>query len=678
MRQDRLDLPIVAASLLGIALVLARGATYGVEWFVDGIYYVSVARNVIAGEGLLTFNGVPLTNWPPLIPLVLVFVSGFGIFDPAAVFGPLNIALQGLTVFVVGNYLRQHLESRPLVVWACLAVAISTPLGGVASKTMSEPLFILMTTLALIQTHRLLTHGDKSALFLAAIFSALAWQTRYLGVALPMVIGLFLLFQRGASWPLRAWRLTIYSAVVALPMGLWLLRNYLLAGASLDPWGASAPSLFPTEAIDGVLAWLDVDLPLMPGSDSLAPVLNIVVPLAVASAGLLAVVMRPRGSSPKHPPFDWLPCWLFGAFVITYLAALSIASQAGYWTGFVDRFVAPLWIPIVMAVSFALDWLFRRASTNMRGWPVGDRSVRSRALPRVFVGTLSLPLVLWIVDQAMHNVREIHRENSFTKYAHGLSAPRFLRSETLRYIRENPMHSVVFSNVSEIIYLNNASKSVRYHGTNHRDSRGHLDVALAKMRISNAKEGEYFVWFRDWDSYIHPFGETQLQVTPNLVQVASLADGAIFRVKRGHVPPNPFRQIHHSTVAGMLGRPSARSTFHVYHTGRTLTYVKQPCLPEETDAFFFLHLELAPVDPGTDHLVAEQFNFWEIGTMLDDDICIALVDLPEAPRILYLRTGQLPGYTSLEAWLDNPTGWSAEANWSAEPDPVWQHIVPRT
>ena len=349
--RDGLDLPIVVASLVGMALVLARNATYGTSWENDGVYYLSVAANVLAGEGLTTLQGESLAKWPPFFPLVLVLASCFGIFDPVAIVGPLNIATSGLTIFVVGNYLRRRLRSRPLIIWACLAVALSTPLVDVASTSLSEPLFILLTTLALIKTSHLLTHGDKSALFLAAAFSALAWQTRYLGVALPMVVGLFLLFQHGASSPLRARRLTIYSAIVALPMGLWLLRNLILSGAALRPWHASEPSLLPSDAIDGILAWMDFDLPLTPELDSLTPYLNIGIPLAVVSTGLLQFAATRPSETPETQTFDRRPCWLFSSFAIAYLFSLSIASTMGYWDVFQERWLAPLWIPLLIAMT---------------------------------------------------------------------------------------------------------------------------------------------------------------------------------------------------------------------------------------------------------------------------------------------------------------------------------------
>lgn len=648
-RPDGLNLPIVAVSLVGVALVLARAATFGIEWSGDGVYYVSVARSVLAGEGFFSYFGNAMTDWPAGYPLALILVSGFGIFDPAAVVWPLNVAMHGLTIIVVGNYLRQHIESRSLVVWACFAIALSNPLVQVASMAFAESLFILLTTLALIQTHRLLMHGNRSALFLAAIFSAMAWQTRYLGVGLPVAVGLVLLFQRGASWATKAERLAIYSAIVALPMGLWLLRNHMVAGGPLRVWGTSDLSLFPSEAIGAVLAWarLDFDLLFGPGSGLLALALNVLVPLAVAATGLLVIATRPRA----HTPFDWRPFYIFGAFVIAYFASLSIASTAGYWRGFYERFVFPLWVPLVITGAFAFDWLFSWASANKHGRPADEGAAHPRVLPRVFVGTLGIALTLWTVDQALHTVRETRRENSFAEHTRGYSGAYWLRSETSRYIRRNPLDGVVLSNISEMAYHHNAGKSTHY-GTIHWAHPYHLSIAPTEAAIDHAADGAYVVWFRDWEHARYSPGEAQLRIIPGLTEVANLADGTIFQVRHGYMPPNPYRQAQRLIAAGMLGSPAVRSTFDIYRVGRTLIYFKRPCLSEDTEANFFVHFTVARSGPAKEAYVGGKgFNFWEAGTMLDGDLCVAISELPPGEPIVHIRTGQF-----------------GSIDWSAEPD----------
>ena len=138
----------IAFSALGAALILAREATYGVALFWDSIYYISVARNLLEGEGLTTLFGHALTVWPPLYPMLLAVSSVF-VFDPHDVAGPLNAIIFGATVFVVGQYLQQRLALKIIALWGCLAVVLSVPLAWMASWALSESLFILLVTLAI-------------------------------------------------------------------------------------------------------------------------------------------------------------------------------------------------------------------------------------------------------------------------------------------------------------------------------------------------------------------------------------------------------------------------------------------------------------------------------------------------------------------------------------------------
>ena len=89
-----------------------------------------------------------------------------------------------------------------------MSVARFVLLAELAVRARPGPLLILLATLALIQTDKFLAEGKKSVLVWAAVFSALAWQTRYIGVAVPVTVRLALLLQRGqrcgsgpGAWP---------------------------------------------------------------------------------------------------------------------------------------------------------------------------------------------------------------------------------------------------------------------------------------------------------------------------------------------------------------------------------------------------------------------------------------------------------------------------------------------
>ena len=98
-------LPLAAAAALGAVLVLARQAPNGAGLHWDSVIYVTVARNLLSGVGFSDYTGYPYVYWPPLYPLLLA-VASLDLLDPLDVAGPLNAALFGLTIFVVGQYLR--------------------------------------------------------------------------------------------------------------------------------------------------------------------------------------------------------------------------------------------------------------------------------------------------------------------------------------------------------------------------------------------------------------------------------------------------------------------------------------------------------------------------------------------------------------------------------------------
>ena len=112
---DRLTLLTVAVAALGAGLVLARELTYGAWLSWHPLNYISVARNLLDGDGFVTFSGGAYTMYPPFYPLLLA-AAGLGVFDPRDVAGPLNAVIFGLTVFAVGNYLRHRLEPA---CWRC-------------------------------------------------------------------------------------------------------------------------------------------------------------------------------------------------------------------------------------------------------------------------------------------------------------------------------------------------------------------------------------------------------------------------------------------------------------------------------------------------------------------------------------------------------------------------------
>ena len=94
------------------------------------------------------------------------------------------------------------------------------------------------------------------------------------------------------------------------------------------------------------------------------------------------------------------------------------------------------------------------------------------------------------------------------------------------------------------------------------------------------------------------------------------------------------------------GTPVIRSDWDVYLVGNSLIYVKEPCIPEDAEPTFFLHLD--PVDRNDLPIHRKQYSFDNLDFALEDHLlmerglCVATRELPDY-GIAAIRTGQFTG-----------------------------------
>ena len=673
-RPDTFTMLLAALSALGVALVMAREIAYGVALHWDSIQYIAGARNLLAGEGYSDMWGLPIEPWPPLYSLLLATAS-LGTWDPLDVAGPVNAAVFGLTIFVVGRYLRQRLVSRFLVVWACLAVTLSIPLADQASWALSESLFILLTTLVLVRIDQFLTDGKTSSLVWAAVFSALAWLTRNMGVVLPVLVGLLLLFQPGTPLMRRAGRIAVFSLIAALPIVLWVVQSHLLTGYTFDRyalvldddrWTDHTVSILLRQALDGLhehWLYLDQDMALWPSFEFLpaASALLLVVALLLASVGWIFA----RISHERHITLLTGAHYVFGGFAVVYFVLLITALRLEYaFHGVSVRYLAPLYIPLLVAAVVALDRLLvpvqdRRRKGIAGGGaspPVAASDVRGRVeVQRPLAAVLKVVLSLWALGQVVPNVDKIIRANSGDLYL-GYSGPRWASSETLRWIRENPIDAVVYSTEPLAVYLHNGrtswelplncSGSDEWHPPDGFCLSGTGQEQLRRW-LADVPDGTYVVWFYYWyNSRRFGYSAADMRGSSDFEPVAEMADGAIFKIDRSYTPrPGSPLSVYESIVSGGFGEPVLRSTFDIHLEGTTLTYLKDPCVAEDVAAKFFLHVvprneaDLSAVSLRYQSSFNNlDFTFSQKGAIWDGK-CLGVVTLPDY-EIARISTGQ--------------------------------------
>ena len=644
-RPDGLTLAIALAALVGAGIALARQATYGALLNLDSLNYLATARNLLDGQIFIDHAGDAYAMWPPLYPLTMA-VASLGIADPLAIAGPLGVGIFALTIFVVGRYLRR-LASGYMVAWACFALALSIPMIDATATAWSEPLFILMAALALIRADDYLASGKRSALLWTALFSALAWQTRYIGVAVPVVIGLALLLQAGAPLRDRLRRGAVYGLIVGLPMAAWLARNYLMTGsltAHQPPVDYSLLGL-AAEALGGLWIWAHYDnadwvqvewLAFLPAA-SAALLIGMLAAIGVGS------VLARRFGGARLSGSARRALWLFSGFALAYAAIFFALMATGRpHHGVFFRFLTPLYLPLVVVVAVAADGLL--AFLREGGMRDGATARRWRAARRLAGVALIAGMTLWLVGQAVPNARAVAYANS-DEFQGGYTTHPWLNSPTLRFVDEYPMDGIVYGNRPEVVYLRNTGEALHIPLNLYRYEGGH--VARLADWLVEAEDGAWLVWFkrRGDGVYLPDAYLPQMRVMARLRPVAEFVDGAIFRVDRDYRPDagdNPFLAAYERIAAGELAA-AAYSDFSVYWDGDRVIYMREPCSPQDIDARFMLHIfpeDAAdlPAARSAHGFVNADFTFAAHGALFDGK-CVAIAPLPDY-AVERIRTGQ--------------------------------------
>ncbi len=406
-----MKIPVLAAT--GAALLIgASMIPHGPGMTPDSVHYLSAAENLRKGLGYATsvvpWNGPfprPVTAWPPLYPAVLAVVTALA----GVTAGPwaLNMLLLAASTWQVAR-------AAPLL--GVIAFMVSPAVVSVHSYAWSEPLFLLLAVLSLRSQERLLEKpGSKPLLtaVIAAVVTALACLTRYLGVALAVSGALVLIASRRRLLGLA------YGALSVTPLGLWLCRNYSLTGTLTGNRSASGRELpeLIREAAMTLGGWI------VPVSS-----LRIVALLTLLAAG---VILALRSNFDRSDS----PYIAFGAVYLFMLIAFA-------WTVAFDplttRLMVPLVLPMVILAARRLD-------------------LRKRGL----AGAMALLLV---AGPALVTARDLVFVATVTK-GRGYRAARWRETEAVRMavLRQGPFagDGIIYSDAPDVLYLY-SGRPVRY------------------------------------------------------------------------------------------------------------------------------------------------------------------------------------------------------------------------
>ena len=132
-------------SVLAVLAIILCGVVtskYGAGISSDSTKYLSVAQNLLEGNGLVDHKGAPLLSWPPLYSMILARLSlltGLDVFVAGWYF---NVFVFGLNVFLSGVILYRAFSEKPLYAYlASLFVFLSLSSLRIHSDISSDPFY---------------------------------------------------------------------------------------------------------------------------------------------------------------------------------------------------------------------------------------------------------------------------------------------------------------------------------------------------------------------------------------------------------------------------------------------------------------------------------------------------------------------------------------------------------
>lgn len=332
-RDRRLVATWIALAVLVVSLPMLR---FGIGTSNDSVTYMAEARNVRAGDGFVSFDGVPVTEFPPLYPALLAGGEELG-GSGATVAWLLNVVSMVALGVATWAATRAVVASRAVRHGAVVGVLLGLSTSYVCSWAWSDGLFLALSFAAIAGLERWVRDQRPAALLLATAMATAACLDRYAGALLVAAGALAIM----VAPPRRRDRWVAFVPWVALPAAAtaaWLARNRAIGD------GTSAAG-DREEARAGLahnaLAELEVLGRFIVGH--LPDVLTAVVAVAATT-----VLVRRRRALVRRVP-------VMTSFVAVYAVGLVIiASRTGISTPNV-RLLAPVFAPAVVLGAVLMD-----------------------------------------------------------------------------------------------------------------------------------------------------------------------------------------------------------------------------------------------------------------------------------------------------------------------------------
>lgn len=509
----KFKLILLLFSLVGIALILMSTSLFGAGLSSDSVYYISTARNLGEGNGLISYTGAPFIDWPPLYAIILATPYFIFRIDPLISAPFINAVLFGLIVYFSGLLLSRHLVSS--IAYSLLGAALllfSNVLQDLYTMVWSETLFILLVILFLFYLEKYLEKKDRTSLIVLSLAVALAGLTRYIGVTLILTGTLALFFFLHDKLRTRLYSIAVFVLISILPTGIWLIRNFIISGTLLGHRGPSTYTLHQnlTATFETVHNWS-----FFPPKGVFGIILLII--FIILMAGFIGRLLTKGKILNLGTRMKLIgPVALY--FVI-YISFLIYSSTSYSFDPINWRLLTPIYIPATLLLLFLIDIFLE--------------PFREKISPLIINGLLVITMIAWLVHYPVMGTLH-YTYNRMVGGTGGFNSIEWRNNSIIKYLQLNPLESghQIYSNETDVLYiLLNIKCQIKFITI----TSGPPDTQL--QQIKNLSEWnhdgyDYFIYFDNIDPRSYPYTKDQMQNSLDVFKIIQVSDGAIFAVKR--------------------------------------------------------------------------------------------------------------------------------------------------
>jgi hypothetical protein len=504
---------------IGVIFIFVCTKKYGAGFSADSVEYMAAAHNLLAGRGFLMSDGEISGSWPPLYPTLLAILKLCGV-DYLVSTRWIAATAFGLTAFLAGLWVLKHSQRLFLAALSSVAILCSKPLAWVFCSAWSEPIFLVLLMLYFLILPSVIKKPTIKRVVALGVVTAVACLTRYIGGVLFIIVVVLLMINREHQFWKRLTSAGVFGIVSVLPLGLWLLRNWLLTDALTGP-------RFPSERT--LLTNIDLAGKLIASWYLPSQIVNAApgfVFFCLFSALITMIVAYDVRRCRKNNQY-WLhsPEVILASFLVVYTGAILAMLTRIYLLQLNDRYLTPLYLAAVLLflVSFrnifALDIKLIQTKKETYG-----KVIRTGILGGIAVG-------IWFASGANHVLARAER---MVKYGvGGRNSVRWHESETVGWLRSHPLSGDVFSNKTFAVFFftRHTCKKIPIHPTgkwaSHPEFRRWSRHRLAEFKKAvKSKEPAYLVWFAA-KPRPYAYSLEQLQDLCRMTVVKELEDGVI-------------------------------------------------------------------------------------------------------------------------------------------------------